>query len=341
MKFIPLLLVLFVGFSYSATLLDHHDLTTHPPEHISQFFTSLYAHFGLPAPENMLKDCFNPITAEVFFKIIWNTNEILLDMNARESWKFHLNFLRQMITSFWEHPATFCIIKSDEFTELLTALGIQKKDQKLWSLANWLYFQAHFADLENDFAPIIESLEQGNYTGAGDAYAVMLKNFVDRTKSEGITRLALTGFWNGFAMGLEIANPKDSLTIWNGTTAQIMLEFLDKVALSVGNGKWDDAWGSLENYWNQKGKELIGKIPENVWEELKKSKDYASVTSNLGMELAGDDFRHLLLKFIGKRSLRFFMEMRGLEKNLNDFHMLHSGAMVAAIAKQVVRSQRP
>jgi len=336
MKFIPLLLFLFLGFSTSFILL-RPEITS--PSPISQFFEGLYAHFSLPAPQEMVQRCFDPFTEELFFKTLYGTNEILLDVNARQAGALHWDFIKQMVRSFLERPATFCTIKSDEFTELLNALGVDNTEE--WDLANWLYYQAHYQQLAYEFEPLIENLENGNYTEAGDAYAVVLKNFVDRTKAEGMKGLALRGFFNGFAIGLDIANPSDSLAVWNDTTAGYLMEFVEGVTEAISHGEWDHAYDSLHNFWMEKGKELLEKIPGSVWEGLKKSGDYQSLTSRLGMELAGKEFRYLGLKFIGKKSLRVFLHMKVLEKNLKDFQMLHSGIVVGALVNQIIQSQKP
>jgi len=310
-----------------------------PHKAISEFFEAYFKHFDLKKPDQIIYECFTEKTAGIYFELLYGYGKILQDLKDRASWQIHLDFAKMYVIGLLEHTTGDCIVQTQDLSDLLDALGV-KRDPFLANVGNYLYYQAHFAKMYDDFHQVLDHLNAKDYKSAGEAYAVQTKNTVDTIVGEGLYYLGHTGFANGFALGLDIDLPSDSLTVWNDTTAMYDLELMVDGARTVAEGKWWESYNNLERWWERKGKEIFEKIPGSVWECLEGSEDNKKITKKLGMNILTEEFGNAMLVYVQKHPLKYHCHAKMLVKAFDEFNLLHAGSLHAHLVKDVVKSKK-
>jgi hypothetical protein len=308
-----------------------------PYKDVSEFYEGLFSHFGLDKPEQIINECLCPKSSAIFLQSIYAFNQILIDVNNRDAARVHLDWAKEFILAILGHGSSGCVIETQDFSDLLEALGVER-DPILTNVAGWLYYQADFPKLLEDYKPVIQNLDAKNFTAAGAAYGDIMKDNVDAVKDQGVHYLSLTGMNNGFALGLEIDLPNDSLKVWNDTTAAWDLAFLFGASRAVAAGKWWESYENLVKYWNEKGEDILGNIPMEVWEDLQGSDDNKKVTEKLGVDIMTKEFEDKMLAWIKKHPLKYHILSKLLQKNFDQLHFIHIGLLQACLVKEIAKS---
>jgi len=308
-----------------------------PHQDVAQFFEGLFAHFGLGQPKQIIYECFNSGSAALYLESLYGFNQFLIDVINRDPHRVHWDIIKQYILAILEHSTSDCIVATQDLSDLLAALGV-KRDP--WSgIVNWLYFQAHFAQLFEGYKPVIQGFDSKNFTAAGDAYGALMNETVNVVKNEGLAYLAHTGFANGVSFGLDLALPNDSLAAWNDTTAAYDLEFIILGTKAVADGKWWESFDNLEKFWQEKGEEILGHIPLSVWEAIENSDDNKKLTEKLGVDVMSKEFEDLAVAWIKKHQWRYHAHAKALEKSFEQLDFIHAGILHAHIVEEIAKSK--
>jgi len=260
-------------------------------------------------------------------------------MDARDTPQVHLDFVKMYWIAIQEHPTSDCIAQTQDFSDLVAALGI-KRDPMLDNIGNWLYYQADYSHMLDDYySQVLQSLDAKNFTAAGDAYGVGMKQVVDAVKEQGFYYLAHAGLSNGFALGLDIDLPNDSLTVWNDTTAAYDLGFMIEATRAVAEGKWWESYENLVKFWEEKGEDILGHIPLSVWECLEGSDDNKKVTEKLGVDVMSKEFEDLALAWIKKHPWKYHAHAKLMLKSFEQLNVLHAGNLHAALVSEIAKSK--
>jgi hypothetical protein len=305
---------------------------------VNEFFTGLFAHFGLEQPKQIIYECFNEKYAGLYLISLVEYNQILVDAVARDSWRFHIDVIKAYILAIFEHPVGDCITATQDLSDLLAALDV-KRDPFWSAVTNWLYFQAHYAQQLDGFGPVIEGFKKGDFKAAGDAYGALMNETVAVVKEEGLADLAHIGFSNGFALGLDIDLPSDSLAAWNDTTAGYDLELVIGATKAVADGHWWDSYDNLVKFWEEKGEAIFNKIPASVWECLAGSEDNKKVTAKLGVDVLSKEFGDLAVKWIKRHPGRYHAHAKHLLKSFAELNFVHAGILHAHLTWEIARSK--
>jgi len=317
---------------------SHEIPTDGPYKAVAEFFEGLFSHFGLEKPEQIICECFCEKSAAVFLSSLYTFNQILIDVNARDAIHVHLDWAKEYILAILGHGSSGCIIESQDFSDLLEALGVER-DPILTEISDWLYYQADFPKLLEDFKPIIQNLDAKNWTAAGAAYGDVMKDNVDAVKNQGVHYLSHVGVQNGFSLGLDIDLPKDSLTVWNDTTAAYDLEFVYEAARAVADGHWWDSFDNLVKFWKEKGEDILGHIPMSVWECLEGSDDNKKITEKLGVNVISKEFEDLAGHWIKKHQWKYHVHAKLVKDNFEQLHFIHVGVLQADLVKKIAKSK--
>ena len=334
-------LALLLTFATCDTAFRPQGSTSEAPEDpykdASEFFEGLFSRFGLDKPEQIIKECLCPKSSAIFLKSIYAFNQILIDVNNRNAARVHIDWAKEYIFAILNHGFTGCMAETQDFSDLLEALGVER-DPILGHIAEWLYYQADFPKLLEDNKPVIQNLDAKNFSAAGAAYGDIMQDNVDAVKNQGVHYLSHVGMNNGFALGLEIDLPNDTLSVWNDTTAARDLAFLFGASRAVAAGKWWESYENLVKYWNEKGEEVLGNIPMEVWEDLQASEDNKKVTEKLGVDIMTKEFEDKMLKWIKKHPLKYHIHAKLMQKNFDQLHFIHIGVLQACLVKEIAKS---
>jgi len=237
------------------------------------------------------------------------------------------------------HSSGGCIVESQDFSDLLEALGVER-DPILTEISGWLYYQADFPKLLEDYKPIIQNLDNKNWSAAGAAYGDVMKDNVDAVKNQGVHYLSEAGLLNGFSLGLDIDLPNDTLTVWNDTTAAYDLDFAYEAARAVADGHWWDSWRNLVKFWEEKGEDILGHIPMSVWECIQGSEDNKKITEKLGVDVMSKEFEDLAVAWIKKHQWKYHAHAKLVKYNLEQLHFIHAGVLKAHLVKEIAKSKK-
>jgi len=228
---------------------------------------------------------------------------------------------------------------TQDFTDILDALDIKERNPKDFLITKYVYYQAEYPNLVEDFRPVIDGLDNKNHSAAGEAYANVIGNLVTAVKKQGLNFLAFEGLQNGIAVKLGVNNPGDILECFNNEYAGYYLEFLYRLSVVVSEGNWKDAFYSVNKFWYEEGKDLIKKIPKEVGECAENSTDNAEITEKLGIDVASEEFLDLMLKYIGENRLHFFWMMKGLRHSFDHFNLNHAGYLYGHFLERIAKSK--
>jgi len=237
------------------------------------------------------------------------------------------------------HDVLACIAMTQDFTDLLDALDIKQRNPRDFMLAKYVYYQAKYPDLVEDFRPVIDGLDNKNHSAAGEAYANVVGNLVHAVKKQGLNYLAWEGFQNGIAVKLDLENPSDILECFDNESAGYWLEFLYKLSEAVSEGNWKDAFYDANKFWYETGRDLMKKIPKETCECVKKSKDNEAITKKLGIDVESREFLDLMLKWIGENRLHFHFMMKGLKHSFDHFNLNHAGYVYGHFLERIAESK--
>lgn len=305
---------------------------------LRSFYGKVFDKFKLSRP-NQILNCFCDKTAGLFFDSLYDIHQILIDTNERNSVKLHLEFAKLMIKHRPLHDVFACIAMTQDFTDLLDALDIKQRNPRDFMIAKYVYYQAEYPDLVENFLPVIDGLDSKNYTAAGKAYANVIAKLVNSVKKQGLNFLAYEGFQNGIAVRLDIENPSDILECWDNENAGYYLEFLYRLSQYVTEGKWQDAPYNANKFWYETGRELMKKIPKEVGECVQKSEDNGLIRKTLGIDVESKEFLDLMLKYIGENRIHFFWMMKGLRHSFDHFNVNHAGYVWGHFLEQIAKSK--
>jgi len=309
-----------------------------PPQVMAEFYGGLFSRFDLDRPTQIINECLSGFSAGVFLEELFVFNQLLIDLNARDFKRVHQDSFVEFILAALGHGAVDCVEATQDFSNLVEALGV-KRDPLLQKISQSFYFQANFPTLLEDYKPVIQNLNATNYLAAGAAYGDFLSHIVETVKSKGFYYLAHTGISNGISFGLDIDLPNDTLSIWNDTTAVYDLEFTYEAAKAVADGHWWESSHNLIKYYEEKGADVLNKIPASVWEALKASEDNKKVTEKLGVDVMSKEFRELASDWIRKNPWKFHSYSKGVVRDMKSLNMVGAGALQAGLVREIANSK--
>jgi len=307
-------------------------------DNLRYFYQTFFGQYKLSRP-NQILDCFCDKTADLFFQSLYDSHQILIDTNERNSIKLHLEFAKLMLTYRPLHDVFACIAMTQDFTDLLDALDIKQRNPRDFMIAKYVYYQAEYPSLVENFQPVIDGLDNKNHSAAGKAYANVIGDLVHSVKKEGLNYLAWEGFENGIVVRLDIENPTDILKCFDNEAAGNYLEFLYKMSEYVSEGKYVDAPYNANRFWYEVGEKLMKKIQDEVLECVKKSEDNQLIKKQLGIDVESREFLDLMLKYIGENRLHFFWMMKSLKHSFDHFNLNHAGYVYGHFLEQIAKSK--
>jgi len=330
------IIILFVASTYAHSWFK----TSEPPisdpsqpfRDASAFFEGFFNYFNLPKP-SQIPECFSPDTASSFFKELNKAHKLLVAMNNREVLPLRSEFFKQYLFGIVHPSLTACIALTQDFDNLLKELGIHQKDPELFANANFLYSQAYFVKLLDNFEPMMENFEAKDYYPAGKAYGKLINDLVNSIKNEGLGYLAIKGFSNGFDTLGEVKDSENLLSESSIYLGGVAMELLKELTNVISEGESEQAYENNVNFWKGKGKEILEQIPSFVWRlGLVEGKDLTEVVGNHILNWIYDEKR---MKYIQEHQMNYYTRMKLIGDNLNHLHVIQAGYLYADFIKGI------
>jgi len=303
------------------------DLKDHRPlDYLHYFFLTLFDQYNLTEPVAIV-NCFNDKTATRFFNSLYDLHQIFIDTAERNTVKLHVDFAKFALVLRSLDDSLKCAAGTDDFSRLLDALGIQHKDPESLAIFDYIFYQARYNSLLQEFVPVIQGLDVNDNKEAAIAISRTLSNMVSSFKEEGVYSIANQAFGNGLAMSLDIDDPNDSLECWDDESSAHYLDFFYRLAEVISEGGWRDAPINTHYFWKEEGEEIFKRIPSTVWDCVIASYDSRNLANALGIDIYTAEFREMMEKWITKNRLSYFMILKGIKTSFENKNLHHAGSL--------------
>jgi len=270
----------------------------------------------------------------MFFKDLYKAHKLLLAMNNREVLPLRSEFFKHYLFGIIDPSITACIALTQDLSNLLNELGVDRRDPQVFANTNFLYSQAHHDKLLKDFAPIIRDLDSRSFFKAGKSYGALISHLISSVKNEGMGYLAIKGFCNGFENFAQVEDPVDLLTERSFYLGGIAMELLQELATVVSEGEWEEAYENTVTFWEEKGRKVIEQIPSSIWDRLGLYEN-KHMTEIVGSHILNWIYDEKRMKYIKKHRLNYYTRMKLIKDNLNHLHVIQAGYLYAEFIKSV------
>jgi len=311
------------------------DLKDHRPlDYLHYFFLTLYDQYNLTEPVAIV-NCFDDKTATRFFNSLYELHEIFNDTAERNNIKLHIDYAKLALLLRSLDDSLECAVGTDDFTRLLDALGIKDRHPENLAIYDYIYYQARYNALLQEFIPVVKSLDNNDNKKAAIAVSRVLSDMVSNYKKEGVYFIANQAFGNGIAMSLDIDDPNDSLKCWDNESSAHYLDFFYKLAEAVSEGGWRDSPINTHYFWKEQGEEIFKRIPSTVWDCVLASYDSRNLANALGIDIYTAEFREMMEKWITKNRLSYFMTLKGIKTSFESKNLNRAGNLVGDFLDKV------
>lgn len=307
------------------------------PSCITDYYTALFAHFGLDQPSQIL-NCFDDKSAALYFTHLYQVTSLVQDAEARNKVKVHLDWVKLLLLHKQLEKVWGCIGSTEDLTKLLAALGTTERNPELWLLAKYIYYQANFGPLSESLPTVTSALDSKDFKTAGDAIANIINTTSSEIKTRGLALEALNGLWNGVHIGLELPDPQNVWSCWNNDTATVRLEFIYGMAAAVANGKQNDAAHNTEKWYQETGNELAKKIPDDAWKCWQQSDDTKAESAKLGVDITSDTFYERVSKFVHGHQAAYWHLQNAIKVSMEQHNFNHAGSAYAHLLQAAVKT---
>jgi len=312
------------------------DLDPSHHKEVDAFWTGAFEEFKLPKPTELI-ECFGTVSGQIFFRKIRAVNDLLQHSKSQNNFKLHTDFAQfEVLMHALEH-AHNCMFNTHDFERLTDSLHICHDPEALKS-AKYLYYQANFANLADDYKGIIEEIDNNDFNKAGKLLAVLFKKSVEDFKNQGEDLLAYQAFGNGLSGALGVSLPSDSVGCYNAKNAKLLMDFFRGFSHAVSEGRWYHADHSAVEYWEKEGKALLEQIPNKVWSCDMSSKDSKEISEKIGMDLGSKEFRDKMWDYVNDHNIMFYSYLRSIKMAIDRGDYLHAGASYAHLLEAVAKS---
>jgi len=308
------------------------------PSCITDYYTALFAHFGLDKPQQLL-NCFDDKSAALYFAHLYEVSTLTQDAEARNRIKVHLDWAKLLVLHKGLEKVWGCIGSTEDFSKLLNALDAKERNPELFMLAKYIYYQANFGSLAEALPKITSALDGKDFSKAGDLAGGLINTTVSELKSRGLALEALNALWNGVHIGLGLPDAKSVWSCWNNDTATVRLEFIYGMAAAVANGKQNDAAHNTEKWYEETGKDLVNKIPDDAWKCWSESEDTKSDSQKLGVDITSNQFYERVDKFVHGHQAAYWQLQKAIKISLEQHNFLHAGSAYAHLLQAAVAAK--
>jgi len=230
------------------------------------------------------------------------------------------------------------MVQTKDFERLMGALHIPN-DPQILKKAKYLYFQAKFATLADEYKTVIDEIDSKNFNKAGKVFGELFKKSVKDFKKTGEDLIAYQAFGNGLSGALDVPLPSESVNCYNDKEAKLMMDFFRGFARAITEGKWYKADQTAAEYWEKEGKALLEKVPSKAWNCDMNSSDTKKLEEKIGLDLNSQEFRDKMFEYLTDHNIMFYSYLRTMHYAFEKNDYLHAGSAYAHLLEAVAKSK--
>ena len=286
---------------------------------LAEFLHGFFKSFGLSKSTQII-DCFNKESSETFFQALYEIHNVLKSSNRRALSKFP--FVHSNLTNIFNalNLASSCVLATQDLSDLMKVLNVSTEELKSLPMTFNLNYQANFYALCQDFQPVIKRLEVHTFVEAGEIAAQIFDSTLKVIRREGILRLALKGFANGFAIQADLDKFNDSLSCYDNSTSAISLHFIYRLSDVVCSGYKSEALVNTLDFWEKEGRGILKMLPRHIMKCDLYSEDHKKMSKQLGIDMYTEEFGEFMRGSIETFTSAYYdcsCEIRSLMENNN------------------------
>jgi len=305
---------------------------------IDEFWTGIFEYYRLPKPNDLI-NCFGTVSGPIFFRKVKTVNDLMQHSNNHDNLKLHTDYAQMEVLMHALEHAHNCMVQTKDFERLMDSLHISHDPENL-KKGKYLYFQAKFGTLADEFKKIVDEIEDGKFNQAGKTYGELLKKSVKDFKKQGEEVLGYQAFSNGISGALGLPLPTESYACYGQKDAKAILDFFRGFSHAVAEGRWYRADHSASDYWEKEGKTLLEKVSSKAWTCDMNSKDTKLIGEKLGIDLNSQEFRDKMWNYLNDHNIMFYSYLRTMNSAFGKNDYLHAGSAYAHLLEAVAKSSK-
>jgi len=303
---------------------------------VDEFWTGVFDSFKLSKPTELI-NCFGTVSGPIFFRKIRKMSDLLMHSKGQDNLKLHTDYTQFAILAQALEHAHKCMAQTKDFERLTDSLDVSK-DLEVLKKMSYLYFEAKFAQIADEFRGVIHEIDGKEYNKAGKKYAEMLKKAVKDFSSQGEELIAYQAFSNGVTGTLSLPLPSQNLNCYSSKDAKPIMDFYRGLAHAVAEGKFNKADESAASYWEKEGKTLLEKIPKKVMTCESSSNESKQLSDKLGVDIHSKDFRDKMWNYMKNHNIMFYSYLKTMNAAFGKNDNLHAGSAYAHLLEAVSKS---
>jgi len=312
------------------------DLDPSHHKDIDEFWTGVFEAFRLPKPAELI-NCFGSVSGKIFFRKIQTINNLLMHSKGHDMVKLHTDYTQFEVLMHALAHSHKCMVETKDFERLTDALHIPH-DPEVLMKAKYLYYQAKFDTLAEEYKGVYNEVVNKNFNKAGKVFAEVFKKAASEYNRQGEDLLALQAFGNGLSETLGLPLPAAKVNCYNGKDAKLVMDFFKGLSHAVAEGKWYRADSSASDYWSSEGKSLLEKIDKKVLKCDMNSHDSKNLNEKLGLDLSSKEFREKMCDYTTDHNIMFYSYLRTMNSAFEKNDYLHAAAAYAHLLEAVSKS---
>jgi len=312
-----------------------HDFDMSYQKDIDEFWTGVFDALRLKKPTEII-NCFGKVSGPVFFRKVRLMGSLLEHSKEGKNIRLHTDYAHlDLLMHALEH-AHKCMADTNDFERMTHKLGVPN-DPEYLKKAKYIYFQAKFADITDDFKVIVDHIDKKEFELAGKDFGHLFKNAMKEYQHHGEDLLAQQAFGNGLSGALGLPYPKDCLKCYNAKNAKLWLDFFRGSADSITEGRWYKADDTAKDYWDKEGKDLLEQIPDKVWKCDLNSVESKRLAEELGIDLSSKEFMEKMWDYISDHNIMYYGYLRSMKVSFDRNDYLHAGAAYGHLLQAVAK----
>jgi len=302
---------------------------------IDEFWTGAFEALNLPKPVELI-NCFGKVSEKIFFAKIRTINNLLMHSRGHDMMTMHASMVQLEAILPALEPAHKCVVATKDFERVASALDLPR-DLEALKNAEFIYYQAKFDILFEQFKTVYHEVEAKNYNQAGINFGNVFKKAAAEYKKQGEDLITFQAFSNGLSEGLSLPLPSQRINCYTSKDAKLAIDFFRGWSRAVAEGTWYKADSSVSEYWEKEGKSLLEKIDKKVIKCDMDSNESKHLNDKLGVDISSKEFRDQMSAFIKDHNIKFYTYLRTMNSAFEKNDYFHGAGAYAQLLSAIAK----
>jgi ribosomal protein S8 len=305
---------------------------------LNDYYNGVWAYFNL-SQSNAIS-CWNDITAENYFQYLQAFYDLAGSFSAGDHANSAIYSAEVEALNVTLYEPLQCVLNSQDYQNLLVAMGISNFNKSLESIMNNMYYQGHLADWFVSWGSIYNLLIGAEYNQAGYAYAPILQTMSQNGTQQNAYFEALEAFQNGMFFWTNLTTPFELPTCYNASSAQPFVDFLFLWTQTVYNSTVENVVNNTNAWFTGSGGQLIP-IIQPIFNCEDTTQDQVRLNNALGIDIHSQAFQNALEAYINNDTQVYYNIFSKMYDMFTNFNPMAAGVMYGEFVILVAQSVGP